>query len=138
MGLARNPYDPCMYSGFVKDPNDKNDAPYDQPITLGLYVDNSVYFSQSDATERKFQRILPDLVKVEFMGVVEWFLGTHFSWRNSDTETACHLNQAGFARNLVERFDCHRRAITPDATPYRSGLPINSLVPADPKDASAA
>ena len=72
------------------------------------------------------------------MGVVEWFLGMHFSWHHDGTETVCHLNQAGFARNLVELFDCHHRAVTPDATPYRSGLLINSLVTADPEDCSPA
>ena len=51
MGLARNPYDPCVYFGYVKDPNDESDVPSDQPITLGLYVDDFAYFSSCDAVE---------------------------------------------------------------------------------------
>ena len=63
------------------------------PLTLGLYVDDFVYFSCSNEVKARFQRILSRHIKVEFMGVVEWFLGTHFAWRHNDEETAVHLNQ---------------------------------------------
>ena len=54
MGLSRNPYDPCVYSGCIRAPKDESDALSDQLITLGLYVDDFVYFSSSDAVEQKF------------------------------------------------------------------------------------
>ena len=37
-----------------------------------------------------------------------------------------HLSQTGFASHLVEENNVHLRNITPDATPYRSGLPIDA------------
>ena len=52
----------------------------------------------------KFQAILSRLLTVDFMGIVEWFLGIHFSWRLSEGEVDVHMNQSGFARNLVESF----------------------------------
>jgi hypothetical protein len=61
------------------------------------------------------------------MGIVSWFLGIHFSWRISPSSVTVHLNQASFATNLVESFslqDCNQ---TPTVTPYRSGVPIDSI-----------
>lgn len=80
MGLKSNPYDPCVYSGCIHDPDDPAKPGSTVLLTLGLYVDKFVYFSCNDKIEAKFQHILSWLIKVEFMGVVEWFLCTHFSW----------------------------------------------------------
>jgi hypothetical protein len=70
------------------------------------------------------------------MGVVEWFLGIHFSWRITSTSVAVHLNQSGFAANLVESFFQDSRNETPTATPYRSGVPIDSIAPSTEDDDS--
>jgi hypothetical protein len=43
------------------------------------------------------------------------------------------MNQTGFAAHLVEDNNAHTRNITPDATPYRSGLPID-VIPKSDKD----
>ena len=74
------------------------------------------------------------LIKVEFMGVVKWFLGTHFAWRHNNKETAVHLDQAGFSRNLVERFNMQDRNINSNSTPYHSGHLIDSIKQTDPDD----
>jgi hypothetical protein len=76
--------------------------------------------------ERLFCRLLSERCKVDFMGIVEWFLGVHFSWRIDLSSVAVHLNQSGFATNLVESFSRQARNKTPTATPYRSGFPIDS------------
>ena len=83
MGLQKNIYDPCQYTGFIKDPDDPSNNAALIPITLGLYVDDFVFFSTCDNVEEKFQDILSRLLTVDFMGIVEWFLGVHFSWRLS-------------------------------------------------------
>ena len=67
------------------------------------------------------------------MGIVSWFLGIHFSWRISPSSVTVHLNQAGFATNLVESFSLQDRNQTPTATPYCSGVPIDSI-PESTKD----
>ena len=51
------------------------------------------------------------------MGVVEWFLGIHFAWRITPTSVSVHLNQSGFAANLVESFFQDSRNVTPTAAP---------------------
>jgi hypothetical protein len=39
-----------------------------------------------------FCRLLGEHCKVDFMGIVEWFLGVHFSWRITSSSVAVHLN----------------------------------------------
>jgi hypothetical protein len=92
----------------------------------------------SKEQEAKLCRILADQIPVNFMGTVEWFLGIHFNWNVSDNEVEVHLNQSGFARKLVERFECETRDPTPTATPWRSGLPIDSIPAASIDDVSPA
>ena len=47
-----------------------------------------------------------------------------------------HLSQTGFASHLVEENKIHLRNITPDATPYRSGLPIDACPESDKDEKS--
>jgi hypothetical protein len=49
-----------------------------------------------------------------------------------------HLNQSGFATNLVENFALQAQTETPTATPYRSGVPIDSIAPTTDVDDSPA
>ena len=131
LGLQQNAYDPCLFSGHVIDPSDPTGSPTSSPLTLGLYVDDFVYFSDDPAVEATFERLLKQYSTVDFMGTVEWFLGTHFQWLVSPDVVKVHLSQTGFASHLVEETDVHLRNITPDATPYRSGLPIDACPESD-------
>jgi hypothetical protein len=72
------------------------------------------------------------------MGIIEWLLGIHFSWRITPSTVAVHLNQSGFAPNLDESFFRDTYNPTPTATPYRSGVPINSIAPSLEDDDSPA
>ncbi len=50
------------------------------------------------------------------------------------TFTACHtvhFSQAGFTVHLVEDDNIHTCNVTPNTTPYRSGLPINAIPKSD-------
>jgi len=58
MGLKQNIYDPCLFTGFVRDPDDPTEPPATAHLTLELYVDDFVFFSTSDEVEKKFQAIL--------------------------------------------------------------------------------
>jgi hypothetical protein len=101
------------------------------PLTLGLYVDDFVYFSADPAVEAKLERLLQQHSMVKYMGTVEWFLGTHFQWLVTPDAVKVHLSQSGFASHLVEDNDIHLCNITPDATPYCSGLPIDACPESD-------
>jgi hypothetical protein len=127
LGLKQNPYDPCLFCGNIIDPTDPSDSPSSSPLMLGLYVDDFVYFSVDPTVEAKFERLLQQQSMVlEYMGTVEWFLGTHFQWLVTPDAVKVHLSQTDFASHLVEDNDVHLRNIMPDATPYRSGLPIDA------------
>ncbi len=134
IGLTPLLEDPCLYSGFVIDPSDPSERASEHSLMLGLYVDDFVYFSEDPAVEFLFCQLLSKCCKVDFMGIVEWFLGVHFSWQITPTSVAVHLNQSGFASNLVESFFGDSRNPTPTATTYRSGVPINSIAPSTNAD----
>ena len=136
LGLQQNAYDPCLFSGNIVDPTVPNDTPSSSPLSLGLYVDDFVFFSEDPAVEAKFQRLLQAEATVDFMGTVEWFLGTHFQWMVKPDLVQVHLSQTGFASHLVESNNIHLRNITHDATPYRSGLPIDACPESDEDETS--
>ena len=71
MGLQKNIYDPYLYTGFIQDPDDSSDTPSLVPFTLGLYMDDFLFFFTSDTNESKSQSILSRIFMVDFMGVVE-------------------------------------------------------------------
>ncbi len=65
------------------------------------------------------------------MGRDELFLGTHFLWSVTLTTVKVHLSQTGFASHLVEDNNIHHHNITPNASPYCSGLPIDACPESD-------
>jgi hypothetical protein len=134
--LYQNAYDPCLFTGFVVNPTNPADTPSSVPLTLGLYVNNFIYFLEDPAVEEKFQRLLKDLITVEFMGMVEWFLGTHFQWLLTPDRVKVHLSRTGFAAHLVEENNVHLQNVTPDATPNCSCLLINTIPESDKDEES--
>jgi hypothetical protein len=92
---------------------------------MGLYINNFVYFLEDPAVETLFKLLLH---------LVEWFLGIHSSWRITKSAVAVHMNQSGFATNLVKQFFPDKWNPTPDATPYCSGVPIDSIAPSSDGD----
>jgi hypothetical protein len=99
----------------------------DKPLSLGLYVDDFVHFLEDPDDEKLFSCLLSEHCRVDFRGIVEWFLGVHFLWCISSSLVSVHLNQSGFASNLVESFFRETREASPLATPYRSGLLVDSI-----------
>ncbi len=127
IGLTPNAHDPCLYTGFVRDPRNPSAPHSDVPLSLGLYIDDFIYFSEDPDVEMLFECLLQEMVKVDFMGLVEWFLGIHFLWRFTSSRVDVHLCQTGFAANLVELLCRDSWDPTPTATSYWSGVPINSV-----------
>jgi hypothetical protein len=90
-------------------------------------MDDSTYFLEDPKVEQVFESLLSLLITVNFMGTVEWFLGTHFQWNKLDKEVSVYLSQTGFAAHLVKDNNTHLHNMTPDATQYHSCLPINAI-----------
>jgi hypothetical protein len=60
-------------------------------------MDDFVYFSEDPTTEALFKCLLWERIKVDFMGLVEWFLGIHFSWRITKCAVDVYMN--GYSAN---------------------------------------
>ena len=122
LGLHQNAYNPCLFSGNIVDPSDPTASPSPSPLTLGLYMDDFVYFLEDPDVEAWFARLLKEHVTVDFMGTVKWFLGTHFQWMVLPDLVQVHLSQTGFASHLVEDNNVHLHNVTPDSQCYTISL----------------
>eukprot|EP00804_Cyclotella_cryptica_P021483 CCRYP_005804-RA/>CCRYP_005804-RA protein AED:0.39 eAED:0.32 QI:0/-1/0/1/-1/1/1/0/524 len=153
--LTASPHDPCLFSGVVTNPDTTapkhpvrppsptsvldppSSPPPRKPIHVGLYVDDFVFFSEDANEENIFKRALTQAsnVKIDFMGTVDYFLGTAFNWkRHADGNLSVLLSQSAFIEYAAHRFAINKLTPTPNMTPYRSGIPIDSIPPPDPKD----
>ena len=121
IGLHQCKHAPCLFTGYLIKGH--------PPIYLGLYVDDFVYFSESDEVEKLFEEKLAKLTQVDFMGQVSHFLGIRFQWRQSNSEIQVHLSQQAFTENLINQAGLDNPAVTTNLTPYRSGYPIDSIKP---------
>ena len=84
MGLTQSIHDLCLFHGIPSTSGIPSTFDNEEPFTVGLYIDDLVYYSISDEVEQRCEQILASKFKISFMGVVNWFLGTHFTW--SDTQ----------------------------------------------------
>jgi hypothetical protein len=98
-------------------------------INVGIYVDNIVYFSTSDAIEQQFEHLLSTIGNDDFMGQVSHFLGIEFTWEHHDDgHLTVSLTQQSFAEDLIESLGFSLASISTFLTPYRSGLSIDSVL----------
>lgn len=62
------------------------------------------------------------------MGQVSHFLGIEFSWKHHDDgNLSVSLTQQSFAENLIDSVNYSTASVSSYVTPYRSGLPIDSV-----------
>ena len=71
LGLRPLAHAPCIFYGSL--------IPGHPPLYLGLYVDYLIYFSESDAVEKAFEKGFGAKIKTTFNGQVDHFLGLAFS-----------------------------------------------------------
>ena len=110
---------PCIFHGTLL-----HDKP---PIYIDVYVDDFVYFSTSPEVESHFEKQLTSLTDVDFMGDVHHFLGIKFTWTRSGDTLSAHLSQTAFIDNLAHDLGFDPLSTKHPKTPYRSGLPIDSI-----------
>jgi hypothetical protein len=136
MGLTASLHDPCLYSGYITSSLGQK---FQHPLHIGLYVDDFVFYTKDKAHEQAFQSELAKHIAVDWMGNVDFFLGTAFTWTQlDDGNISVHLSQATFTEHLAHRFSVDTMNKTPNMTPYRSGLPIDSIQPSTPDDPDLA
>lgn len=102
--------------------------PGQPPIYLGLYVDDFIFFSESDEVEKYFQQKFGEKVKTTFESQVDHFLGLTFHCkRHSDNNISIRLSQEPFIENLLERTQMDGPEVYTVPTPYRSGYPVDKI-----------
>ncbi len=116
--------EPCLFVGT---------APNGGKVYLAAYVDDGIYFGENDEAEAWFESKLKDMISVDFMGPVSWYLGVYYEWgRTSDGRLTVHLSQEAMVNKILEQEKLVDS--TPVGSPYRSGLPIDRI----PKDGRPA
>jgi hypothetical protein len=92
-----------------------------------MYVDDMCYFSTSDDVEQWFKTTLQSNLRVEFMGPLEWFLGTYYEWNANPAtrDVSCQMSESATIDALM---DTNQTAGCNWAiTPYHTGTWIDSL-----------
>ena len=133
MGLNPSPHDPCLLSGVVTNPS-STDTILDlqSQLCVGLYFKFFVFYSSDPTQEALFKTLLQKHIQVNFMGDVEYFLGTAFNWlKHDDGNISVHLCQSAFTEFTAHWLLVHTANKVPNMTPYCSGSPINSIPPVE-------
>ena len=105
-------------------------------ILSAIYVDNFIFFSESDEVEEYFQQKFGEKVKTTFESQVDHFLGLTFHCtRHSDNNISIRLSQEPFIDNLLERTQLDGPDVHTVPTPYRSGYPVDKI-PSTPESES--
>jgi hypothetical protein len=124
MGLRNSPNSPCLFTGVL--------VPGELPILVRIYVDDIIYFSESDAVEKVFDEKLSAIGSVDFMGQVSLFLGTEFSWIiHEDGHVTVSLTQQSFIETLIDSLGIQSTHHAHFTTPFRSGYVIDAIVHED-------
>jgi hypothetical protein len=89
MGLRQSTTSPCIFIGNLIEGG--------PPIYVGIYVDDIIYFSNSDDVEKRFESLLSGIGSIDFMGQVSHFLGIEFAWKQlPNGKLAVSLTQQSF------------------------------------------
>ena len=114
----------CIFSGIVIKGH--------PPIYVGLYVDDFIYFSSSDKVEKSFESQFRASVNTTFDGEVNYFLGIAFhNTRHEDGHISIHMSQEAFTDTLVAKAKLDGPDCGTCPTPYRSGFPVDKILPKD-------
>ena len=120
MGLQSSPNSPCLFVGSI--------IPGLPPIYVGIYVDDIIYFSQSDEVEKQFETLLSTIGNIDFMGQVSHFLGIEFTWKHlPNGHLSVSLTQQSFTDTLLDSLGILVDGTSTYTTPYQSHLHIDSI-----------
>jgi hypothetical protein len=124
MGLESSPNSPCLFVGTL--------IPGHPPIYVGIYVDDIIYFSNSDEVEKQFETLLSTLGDVDFMGQVSHFLGIEFTRKfHPDGNLSVSLTQQSFVDTLLESLGISIDGISTYTSPYQADCHIDSIANQD-------
>ena len=102
--------------------------PDEQPIYVGLYVDNLIYFSPSQQVQQKFEEKFGNHISTTFNGQIDYFLGIKFTHQqHTPTSVTVNMTQTAFIENLLHDQNFDGKGFDEPKTPYKSGYPIDNI-----------
>eukprot|EP00804_Cyclotella_cryptica_P023822 CCRYP_011183-RA/>CCRYP_011183-RA protein AED:0.30 eAED:0.40 QI:0/0/0/1/0/0.25/4/0/387 len=127
MGLTASKHDPCLFSSVITTMPSLSDEPNRVQVHDGIYVDDFIYYSTDPLEELCFQDELKKRVVVNFMGLVDWFLGTAFTWKkHDDSNLSVFLSQTTFTKFTAHGFAINKfKQVQHVSLPPQ--YPINSI-----------
>ena len=95
-GINTSPNDPCIISGVLTNPYYPDcTSDLQSQLHVGLYVNDFVFYSYDPTQEELFKTLLQEKIQADFMGNVDYFLGTVFNWpQHTDGNISVHLRQS--------------------------------------------
>ena len=135
MGITPPKHDTCLFSVVIN--GGTPPAIPQHTIYVGLYVDDFVFFSESDPEESRFKQLLNNKVTTDFMGDTDFFLGSSLEWNHRpDGQLSAQVSQQVFTKHTASCFVLEDRNRVPLMTPYRLGCPIDSTPDPNPIDSN--
>jgi len=120
MGLRQSTTFPCIFIGQLIEGGPS--------IYVGIYVDDTIYFSPSDKVEKQFKSVLCSIGDVDFMGQVTHFLGIAFTWKElPNGHLGVSLTQQSFIESLLSSLNISIEGTSHYSSPYLLGFHIDSI-----------
>jgi dUTPase len=118
LGLKAHPTSPCLFYGHI--------IPGHPPIYLGLYVDDFIYFSESDEVEKVFKQKFSKLISIDWNGDIDYFLGIKFTTsKDSNGNVSITMSQEAFIDHLLKLSKLDGDDVNSVRTPYCNGYVID-------------
>ena len=122
IGLKQLPNSPCIFVGTL--------LKGEPPIYMGLFVDDCIYFSESDAVEAEFERRMKEdtTLGIDFDGPIKHFLGLNVDCQQDDDgDIDIFISQPHDTEELIKLAGLESAATCNKPTPYRSGHPVDAV-----------
>ena len=106
MGLNPSQNDHCPIYGVLAKPYSPDTISVVQyQLHVGLYVEDFVFYSSDPTQEALFKTLIQEHTKNDFMGYVDYLLGTIFTWlKQKDGNICVHICQLAFTEFTAHGF----------------------------------
>ena len=106
MGLNPSPHNPCLISGVITNPSyPACTSDLQSKLHVRFYVVKFVFYLSDPDQGEPLKILLQEQIQVEFMGNVDYFLGTAFNWiQHADGTISVHLCQSSFIEFNTHQF----------------------------------
>ena len=134
MGLKASPHYPCLLYSVLSNPSYPDTIFEAQSqLHVSLYVNDFVFYSSYPTQESLFKILFQEHIQVNFMGYVDYLLGTAFTWlQHKDKNISVHIFRSSFTEFTAHWLLVQNSNKVPNMTPYFSGFHIHSILPVDP------